>query len=686
MKRKYSRGERAVLFLCTLVLVFASVFGFDFRASTVKADGEVFTITFQATGTHTVTSDGQHISVDNGIVELRENGNAVGEVSNNGSGTESITVSVGREVEINYGGQNFTLYNTDGHVAYTMGTKLSSSAVFVVEDYANPGGNNGGGGSALPPAATGSFNVNVTQSIPGFTGKMVIEFYNKADMDHPLLVREYSGNATDSIPADANTVLIQFDPNNVDGCLRNFKNGWYEIVRGEQRYAFDVFDEIRENENHVFVLNSESSIFTGGQSHVQGMDIDPSTDSLNFRFEFDDTRNVSWSYDPSAPADQYVEHCRIYKLTGDDPTAIVDGTDHNLRIGEDFYFLLVPDYGYQVNGLMVNGHIPIQPMNSMGVFKFSMIDQNFHFNAMVSPSEDITDASDSKAVSGISIANGANATTEHGGNLKVTVADAPTEDVSNVVEGAVLSTVDIDIDNIVSKGNDTYWSSDVTEITNDVDVTLQLAGAPAGQYAVVRNHNGTLTKVDATYDATTGALTFPSNKFSTYTIVRTDIDEDAKVSTSSSTGKAVTVTALTSGVEAAKSTAPKSEVSDLTKTASAGATANGHTVEAVVEFNLEGAVPANGVVTVSVKGFGVKPGDPVWAYHFSKTGLKMENCTVTGEDQVTLSGLTDFSPFVLVKINPNTSAAQATAAAASAKKSPKTGQCFFDFKRVLDLL
>ena len=521
---KNSRKKRAVLLITALLMVCFTVFGLNIGISEVRADG-AYTVTFQAQAGHALEVDNaSHLVIDGQYVELRNSSNqSIGEVALTNATTATITVNDGTESEINYGGNSFTLYNTNGHVAYVLGTKISSNTVFYVEDYSN-------GGSPAPAqnADVGKFNVHIDQRMSSFTGEVWIEFYNK---NNPTVLLNdggnpyaYTENATNvAIPAGTNRVVISFPEAKRADCLKYYKNGWFEINRGSQHFEFDAFDEMRREDNneHIFVMDSGQTIFTGAQNSVQGMDIDPSIDSLNFRFEFDDTRNVSWSYNPSAPADQYVEHCRIYKLAGDDPSTVMNGTDFNLKIGEDFYFLLVPDYGYQVDSLLVNGYLQIQPMNNMGVFKFSMIDSNFHFNAMVKPMEDLTDASGASKVSEVSIANGANATA-NGGNLKVTVSDAPTENVSALTSGVVLSTVDIDLDNIVSKDGtmNNVWSTDVTEFNDDVDVTLKLQGTQGDAFSVVRNHNGELTKINATYDATTQSITFPSNRFSTYTIVQ----------------------------------------------------------------------------------------------------------------------------------------------------------------------
>ena len=109
------------------------------------------------------------------------------------------------------------------------------------------------------------------------------------------------------------------------------------------------------------------------------------------------------------------------------------------------------------------------------------------------------------------------------------------------------------------------------------------------------------------------------------------------------------------------------------------AAALGLTVEKTVAIELNG-VPADGTVTLSVAGLGVQPGDLVAAYHVVNGQVVKEAISVTGTDQVTLTGLTSCSPFYIVKLSGTptvVTAAPAAAAAtpvdATAVKSPKTG-------------
>ena len=252
---------------------------------------------------------------------------------------------------------------------------------------------------------------------------------------------------------------------------------------------------------------------------------------------FSNAKNVRWRYPEDrnhgdTSEDEIVEHAKLYRLKATSD-ATVDVTDYYtekdqfLTIGETYYFLLVPDYGYQVASLRINDGPTLAPIagdSNMGVFKFVMTNSNFHFKGIVSPANDIIQKN-SNAVSGATIADGANATSV--GNVRMTVADTELDTSAASYAGAgatAVATVDIDLEQVVSKGGSNgYWSKPLTVTNGDVTVGLAVpaSGLAAGQtYSVVRNHEGTRSKLNATYNSTTGILEFPSNQFSDYTIVK----------------------------------------------------------------------------------------------------------------------------------------------------------------------
>lgn len=255
--------------------------------------------------------------------------------------------------------------------------------------------------------------------------------------------------------------------------------------------------------------------------------------SYRFAIELSNTKNVGWSYKESdRGTDRFVEHCRLYLLDdsgnrrdlideSDGNRATTDYASYNLTIGQTYRFELVPDYGYQIAGLSINGYT-VAPTDDTGVFSFTMTNSNFHFRGVVSSADDIVNAP--AAYNGARITGGSNAASS--GNVRMTITNTATDNSAAAVAGegaTAVATVDIDLDKVVSKGNGQYWSDSITSISNNVMVSLPVSasGLQAGEtYSVVRNHNGTKTELAATYNSTTGMLTFGSNRFSDYTIVK----------------------------------------------------------------------------------------------------------------------------------------------------------------------
>ena len=267
------------------------------------------------------------------------------------------------------------------------------------------------------------------------------------------------------------------------------------------------------------------------------------------------TKNVGWAYPENrgrASEDQMVYNAKLYLLEahGDQPidpnrTAVGsdNGTSHDLVIGETYYFKLVPDYGYQVAGLKINGVVTLTPIagnDNMGIFKFTMVNTNFHFKGLVTPSEDKFEI-DSNKVSAASIADAQNATDS--GNVRLTVKDTNLDSAAaKTVDGATpMGTVELDLDKIVSKGeNNGYWESPITEFENPVTVSLQLpadALSANETYSIIRKHDGEYEELDAEYDSESGNLTFETNKFSEYTLIKKAVSATANTATAQEENK-----------------------------------------------------------------------------------------------------------------------------------------------------
>lgn len=259
---------------------------------------------------------------------------------------------------------------------------------------------------------------------------------------------------------------------------------------------------------------------------------------------------VTWAYDDTYGEDGRIEHgtAEIIKINGQDVSQMTfsnfannpgDKSGGHLAVKRDdvVTIKLIPDYGYQLSGASING-VTLAPQTEVSTFTFKMPDTNVHFKGIFTQTSDEINTSATK-VSSASFENGANAAPS--GNLRLTVADS-NEDTTNalaqVANAVSAEAVNLTLDQIVSKGNGNSWENPVTQFDQPVKMKLQVADYDtAAGYEVVREHNGNLTKL-TTSVSENGTLTFETNQFSTYFIVKTAKKADngnAKTEKSSNT-------------------------------------------------------------------------------------------------------------------------------------------------------
>lgn len=259
---------------------------------------------------------------------------------------------------------------------------------------------------------------------------------------------------------------------------------------------------------------------------------------------------VTWAYDDTYGEDGRIEHgtAEIIKINGQDVSQMTfsnfannsgDKSGGHLAVKRDdvVTIKLIPDYGYQLSGASING-VTLAPQTEVSTFTFKMPDTNVHFKGIFTQTQDEINTSGTK-VSSATVENGANAAPS--GNLRLTVedSDANTTNALAQVENAVSAeAVNLTLDQIVSKGNGTNWETPVTQFGQPVKMKLKVADYDtAAGYEVVREHNGNLTKL-TTSVSEDGTLTFETNQFSTYFIVKTAKKADngnAKTEKSSNT-------------------------------------------------------------------------------------------------------------------------------------------------------
>ena len=261
-------------------------------------------------------------------------------------------------------------------------------------------------------------------------------------------------------------------------------------------------------------------------------------------------RTITWAYDRQTYGeDAYLEHGKaqvvavegvydLYSIPFANNPGDEKGGHIAVEAGKQVTVRLTPDYGYQLKGVSLNGGVTLAPQDEVSTFTFTMPDTNVHFKGIFTQTQDEIKTSGTK-VSSASVENGANAAPS--GNLRLTVedSDANTTNALAQVENAVSAeAVNLTLDQIVSKGDGTNWENPVTQFGQPVKMKLKVADYDtAAGYEVVREHNGNLTKL-TTSVSENGTLTFETNQFSTYFIVKTAKKADngnAKTEKSSNT-------------------------------------------------------------------------------------------------------------------------------------------------------
>lgn len=283
-----------------------------------------------------------------------------------------------------------------------------------------------------------------------------------------------------------------------------------------------------------------------------------SIDGIEIEIEFSNTKNIRWrNYDdPEAADDEKVENAHIYLLntpnandkytSGELGTQSVSGGgDFNLTVGKTYYFLLEPDYGYQINTIRINDCIDLTPIDgSTGVFSFEMQNSNFHFKGIVSPTNNPAVEYTGSNISNPTLSADQNSGIH--GNIEMKINDTLLDNAAaSAVESdgvEAVSSINIETYQLVSKGpNNGNWVDQKKVLNGDVNISIDIpaSGLDSGEtYSVVREHDGTREEINAVYNSTTGKLSFSSNKFSTYTIVKKPGTPETSVGPSEEPGSA----------------------------------------------------------------------------------------------------------------------------------------------------
>lgn len=299
-------------------------------------------------------------------------------------------------------------------------------------------------------------------------------------------------------------------------------------VAGAEYRVDDSVDTVK-----IYVVNNGS-----GKYMIQGAGTSKEnavtwTGKGNYSIQADKERiTITWGYDSTTYGeDAYLEHgtARIIQINGTAPNTndpygnnAGDSRGGNLVVqpGDTVTVELKPDYGYQLNGVSLNG-INLTAATNVSTFTFTMPNTQIHLKGIFGKADDMVDISAAGNITSASITNGDRAIDS--GNLFLTATNDTSYNTTTAqqkVSGVVSSqVVDLTLNQMISKGDGSYWNHPLTELNGSVTLSLGINGYDPGyDYVVVREHNGT-TEALAT-QVVDGKVVFDTDKFSTYVIVK----------------------------------------------------------------------------------------------------------------------------------------------------------------------
>ena len=315
---------------------------------------------------------------------------------------------------------------------------------------------------------------------------------------------------------------------------------------------------------------SPCTIDENGRASLEVLKKDEAYNISVTKGEQSDDVTILWTYDPAertgAWADAYIDASTgtvefVSATRGGSPVNLYVDTNNGGYIqckkGDEVTLKFVPKAGYQLLSASLNGQTLVA-QESQSTFKVTM-GGNFHLAGAFSKTDPQVNVSGSSSVSGLSVSGTDAALTT--GNVAIGLTGGKTNpsdaniltamgDDSNDFVSAV-ETVDITMTNVISKGGSgdyfsnagNYWANNMTDLSSAASFSLSVPNnlSEGETYSIVRNHNGTLEELDAIYNSATGTLTFSSDKFSNYTIIKkkgnpTNNQDDNSSGGSSNTG------------------------------------------------------------------------------------------------------------------------------------------------------
>lgn len=232
--------------------------------------------------------------------------------------------------------------------------------------------------------------------------------------------------------------------------------------------------------------------------------------------------------------------------------------------GSTIMVRMTPARGYQLNKQTIcNGAIKVTAIDEededVGKFTFSMPESGTALDWGLVTFADLVESS-SDAVTGGKISDADTVITS--GSLLLSVDDLDDDDLEKQLAAkassaaSVVAYLDIMLDNIVNQGaEDESWYTEVATTPTAITLTLTLSNSianSASSFYIIREHEGNFQQAPATFDATAKTITFKTDKFSSYAIVKGSPGSSTTTSTSTTTPSTSTTTSGTSSTSLPK--------------------------------------------------------------------------------------------------------------------------------------
>ncbi|MBR6033317.1 MAG: hypothetical protein IKP28_00960 [Clostridia bacterium] len=276
-------------------------------------------------------------------------------------------------------------------------------------------------------------------------------------------------------------------------------------------------------------------------------------------------RTIIWTnpgYVPTDEADEEwiqefkIEHGNAYiKEVFDENGNVVDkaeylgswnGSEQDRGVGENHFgyvvikpgyhviFEFVPEYGYQLTDIRVNGQ-SIGCGDRVNEFEFEMPDANVHFDAEFTEKDNVVKTNSNKVSHGTIDLD---EDTIDAGTVQLTVNDIDLDEdkIKEYEEAAkdykIANYLDIDLYQIFYKGKDDsedVWSNKIDALDKEVTIAIKLEdGVDGNDIVIVHNlHDGDeyeIIEIES-YDKETNTITFKTSSFSGYAIASRTTEE-----------------------------------------------------------------------------------------------------------------------------------------------------------------